>query len=324
MIVIQETYFIALTMKSNLAENEILMDLFFIERGFLNGNHFVYRSDSPVLIDTGYISGFDETQELITRLGVNLPDISLIISTHTHCDHIGGNNRIQQKSGCDIALHKVGKYFMDSRDDWSTWWRYYNQEAEFFKCTRSLEDGEIITLGPHQFQVLYTPGHASDGIVLYNRREKILISADTLWQTDMAVMTLRVEGSRALFHMLESLQKIEALDVQTVYPGHGKPFHDMPKAIDRSRQRIDNFLRHPEDIGDDVLKKIIVYTLMMKKSMPADTLFGYLMDTYWFRETVDLYFKGRYEAKYDEVINSFLSRGIIRQENGSLSTTVKP
>jgi hydroxyacylglutathione hydrolase len=307
-----------------MAENEILKDLFFIERGFLNGNHFVYRSDSPVLIDTGYISGFDETEELITRLGVNLPDISLIISTHTHCDHIGGNNRIQQKSGCDIALHKVGKYFMDSRDDWSTWWRYYNQEAEFFKCTRSLEDGEMITLGPHQFQVLYTPGHASDGIVLYNRREKILISADTLWQTDMAAMTLRVEGSRALFHMLESLQKIEALDVQTVYPGHGRPFHDMPKAIDRSKQRIDNFLRHPENIGDDVLKKIIVYTLLMKKSMPADTLFGYLMDTYWFKETVDLYFKGQYEAKYDEVINSFLSRGIIRQENGSLSTTVKP
>jgi len=63
---------------------------------------------------------------------------------------------------------------------------------------------------------------------------------------------------------------------------------------------------------------------MMKKLMPADTLFGYLMDTYWFKETVDLYFKGQYEAKYDEVINSFLRRGIIRQENGGLSTTVKP
>ena len=189
-----------------MAENEILKDLFFIERGFLNGNHFVYRSDAPVLIDTGYISGFDETEKLITQLGVELSDISLIISTHTHCDHIGGNNRIQQKSGCDIALHTVGKYFIESRDDWSTWWRYYNQEA----------------------------------------------------------------------------------------------------------------------IGDDVLKKIIVYTLMMKKIMPADTLFGYLMDTYWFKETVDLYFKGRYEAKYDAVINSFLRRGIIQQENGDLSTTVKP
>jgi hydroxyacylglutathione hydrolase len=307
-----------------MAENEILKDLFFIERGFLNGNHFVYRSDTPVLIDTGYISGFEETEKSIIQLGVNLPDISLIISTHTHCDHIGGNNRIQQNSGCDIALHKVGKYFIDSRDDWSTWWRYYNQEAEFFTCTRSLEDGEIITLGPHEFQVLYTPGHASDGIVLYNRQDKILLSSDTLWQTDMAVMTLRVEGSRALFDMQASLHKIENLEVQTVYPGHGKPFYDMPKAIARSKQRIDNFLRNPEAIGDDLLKKIIVYTLMMKKIMPADTLFDYLMDTYWFKETVDLYFKGQYQAKYDAVMNSFLGREIIKQENNDLYTTVKP
>ena len=307
-----------------MATTEILKDLFFIERGFLNGNHFVYRSGSPVLVDTGYISGFAETEKSITELGVALSDVSLIISTHTHCDHIGGNNLIKQKSGCEIALHKVGKYFIDSRDDWSTWWRYYNQEAEFFKCTQTLEDGQTITLGPHKFQIIYTPGHASDGIVLYNRKEKILISSDTLWQTDMAVMTLRVEGSRALFDMRASLQKIEKLEVQAVYPGHGKPFSDMPQAIARGKQRIENFLRHPEAIGDDLLKKIIVYTLMMKKIMPADTLFGYLMDTYWFKETVDLYFKGQYQAKYDAVINSFLGRGIIKQENGDLSTTVKP
>ena len=303
---------------------EILKDLFFIERGFLNGNHFVYRSDAPILIDTAYISDFDETEKSITRLGIYLADVSLIISTHTHCDHIGGNHLIQQKSGCDIALHKVGKYFIDSRDDWSTWWRYYNQEAAFFNCTRSLEDGEMITLGPHEFQVIYTPGHASDGIVLYNRREKILISSDTLWQTDMAVMTLRVEGSRALFHMQASLQKIEKLEVQMVYPGHGPPFRDMQKAISRCKKRIENFLRHPAAVGEDLLKKIIVYTLMMKKVVPADALFSYLMQTYWFKETVDLYFKGRYEAKYEEVMNSFLRRGIIKAENGDLYTTVKP
>jgi glyoxylase-like metal-dependent hydrolase (beta-lactamase superfamily II) len=307
-----------------MADKEILKDLFFIERGFLNGNHFVYRSDAPVLIDTAYIADFEETEKSIDRLGVNLADVSLIISTHTHCDHIGGNHRIQQKSGCDIVLHKIGKYFIDTRDDWATWWRYYNQEAQFFECTRSLEDGELITLGPHEFEVIYTPGHAADGIVLYNSRDKILISSDTLWQTDMAVMTLRVEGSRALFHMQESLQRIEELDVQTVYPGHGKPFQDMQKAIARSKKRIDNFLKHPQAIGEDVLKKIIVYTLMMKKNVPTDAFFGYLMDTYWFKETVDLYFMGRYEAKYKEVLNSFLRRGIVKIENGNLFTTVKP
>ena len=307
-----------------MADNEILKDLFFIERGFLNGNHFVYRSDAPVLIDTAYIADFDETEKSIARLGVNLADVSLIISTHTHCDHIGGNHAIQQKSSCDIALHKIGKHFIDTRDDWATWWRYYNQEAEFFDCARALEDGDMITLGPHDFEVIYTPGHAADGIVLYNRRDKILISSDTLWQTDMAVMTLRVEGSRALFHMLESLQKIEKLEVQMVYPGHGPPFQDMHKAITRSKKRIENFLQHPEAIGEDVLKKIIVYTLMMNKVIPAASLYGYLMQTCWYKETVDLYFKGRYEAKYEEILNSFLKRGIIKSDNGNLYTTVKP
>jgi len=307
-----------------MAECEIVKDLFFIERGFLNGNHFAYRSESPVLIDTAYISGFDDTRETITELGIQLSDVSLIISTHTHCDHIGGNHRIQQESGCDIALHRVGKYFIDTRDDWSTWWRYYNQEAAFFNCTRPLEDGEIVTVGPHEFVVIYTPGHAADGIVLYNQREQILISSDTLWQTDMAVMTLRVEGSRALFHMQASLEKIEKLDVQTVYPGHGKPFGNMHKAIARAKKRIEHFLQHPTAIGDDLIKKIIVYTLMMKRVMPADALFDYLMNTHWYKETVDLYFQGQYESKYDEIMNAFLRRGIIKQEDGHLFTTVKP
>ena len=67
---------------------EILPDVFFVERGYLNANHFVYRGDPPVLIDTGYISGFNETARRIEQLGVSLRDISLIVSTHSHCDHI--------------------------------------------------------------------------------------------------------------------------------------------------------------------------------------------------------------------------------------------
>ena len=63
---------------------------------------------------------------------------------------------------------------------------------------------------------------------------------------------------------------------------------------------------------------------MMKKLIPAATLFDYLMGTYWFKETVDLYFKGQYETKYEEIINSFQRRGIIKAENGGLFTTVKP
>ena len=307
-----------------MAENEILKDLFFIERGYLNANHFVYRSKSPILIDTGYIADFSETEKLIAELGVNLSDISLIVNTHTHCDHIGGNQIIQQRSDCDIALHAVGRHFIDIQDDWSTWWRYYNQEAEFFTVTQTLQDGEIIAVGPHEFQVIYTPGHASDGIVLYNRREKVLISSDTLWENDMAAMTLRVEGSRALFDMQQSLEKLEALEVEFVYPGHGPPFGDMKRAIANSKNRIERYFREPDQIGNDLIKKIIVYTLMMKKTIQESELFPYLMDTHWFKETVDLYFNSEYEMKYDDVMKSFIGRGIIKRKNDTLYTTVKP
>lgn len=303
---------------------EILKDLHFVERGYLNGNHFVYISDPPVLIDSGYVADVDETVRIINNLGVNLSEISQILCTHSHCDHIGGNHYIQQNSNCDIALHKIGKHFIDTRDDWSTWWRYYQQDADFFDCTIELTDGDMIAIGPHEFSVIHTPGHASDGIVLYNRKNKVLISSDTLWENDVAVMTLRVEGSTALFKMMETYDRIESLDVQMVYPGHGEPFPDFDGALSKSRKKIERLIANRELVGLDLLKKITVYTLLMRKAVPENDFFNLLMGTYWFKETVDLYFNSEYETKFDEIMRHFLQRKIIQREEGMLITTVKP
>lgn len=303
---------------------EILKDLFFIERGFLNANHFVYRSQNPILIDTAYVADFAETSGLIAQLDVNLSNVQLIISTHCHCDHIGGNKRIQDQSGCDIALHKIGKYFIDTRNNWATWWKYFNQEAEFFDCTRALNDGDVLLIGPHEFEVIHTPGHAAEGIVLYNRSERLLISSDTLWKNDMAVMNLRVEGSAAPFQMLESLEKLESLNVQMVYPGHGPPFKDMPKALAKARKRLNHFLNHRDQLGLDLLKKIMIYTLMMRKTVDEGSFFDDLMQTHWYRETVDLYFNGEYRAKYEALMQDFCKRGIVKAKHDKIFTTVKP
>ena len=308
----------------NMPPIEIIKDLFFIERGFLNGNHFVYRSTDPILIDTAYVADFNQTADLISKLGVKLSDVQLIISTHCHCDHIGGNKQIQDQSGCDVALHKIGKHFIDTRNDWATWWKYYNQQADFFDCTVELNDGDDIMIGPYEFRVIHTPGHAAEGIVLHNRQAKLLISSDTLWKNDMAVMTLQIEGSAAIFHMLESLEKLEALDVQMVYPGHGPPFKDMQKAITRTRKRLNYFLIHRDQIGLDLLKKIMIYTLMMRRTVNKESFFDDLMQTHWYKETVDLYFNSEYKLKYDAIMNDFQKRGIVKEKEGQVYTTIKP
>jgi len=49
-----------------------------------------------------------------------------------------------------------------------------------------------------------------------------------------------------------------------------------------------------------------------------------MMETYWFRETIDLYFNEEYKQKYDELIADFFNRGIVKQKNRKLYTTVKP
>ncbi|UCD79074.1 MAG: MBL fold metallo-hydrolase [Desulfobacterales bacterium] len=303
---------------------EILDKLYFIERGYLNANHFVYVSGEPVLIDTAYVGDLNKTVHMIASLGVEPNQIRLIVNTHCHCDHIGANRFIQQLSGCDIAVHKIGKHFIDTRDDWSTWWRYYNQQAEFFICSHELNDGDSIHIGPHEFEVIHTPGHASDGIVLYHKKNRILISSDTLWENDVAVMTVRVEGSAALFRMMESFDKIELLDVGIVYPGHGQPFADFKAALSTARKKIKSLIENRELIGLDILKKITVYTLLMRKSIPENEFFALLMDTIWFRETVDHYFNGEYELKYNEILQNFIDRGIIKCRDGKFVTVVKP
>jgi hydroxyacylglutathione hydrolase len=306
-----------------MAPVEIMENLFFMQRGYLNGNHFAYRSKDPVLIDTGYVSDFETTSALIESLGIDLSCIRLIVSTHCHCDHIGGNKIIQERSSCDIAMHKIGKHFVDSRDDWSTWWKYYQQDADFFDCTIALVEGDMLSVGPHEFEVIYTPGHSADGMVLYNSKEKVLISSDTLWENDLAVITIRVEGSSACFSLLESLERLEKLDVKTAYPGHGAPFSNMQEAISSAKRKLNGFLANPTRIGSDLIKKIIIYTLMMRRQADEASFFEDLMQTHWFKETVELYFHGAYRKKYDDTMKGFFQRGIVKNQGGKLYTTVK-
>ena len=140
----------------------------------------------------------------------------------------------------------------------------------------------------------------------------------------MAVLTIRVDGNAAAYCMKKSLEKLATLDVNTVYPGHGKPFTDFKGALERSMVRVNTYMRNREKIGLDVLKKIIVYTLLMIKEVPVANFFQMLMDTHWFSETVDLYFDAKYEAKYNEIMSQLVSKGVIRQKNNIFYTTVQP
>ena len=68
----------------------------------------------------------------------------------------------------------------------------------------------------------------------------------------------------------------------------------------------------------------MIYTLMMRKTVHQDSFFEHLMETFWFKETVDLYFDSDYRLKYDAIMKDFRKRGILKEEKGQVYTVIKP
>ncbi|MCB2187173.1 MAG: MBL fold metallo-hydrolase [Deltaproteobacteria bacterium] len=307
-----------------MAPQEVLDNLLFWERGYLGANHLAWRGPAPVLVDTAYLNQRDQTLGLLAAAGVEPARTSLIITTHTHCDHLGANRQIQDLSGCRVALHPLGCRFINQQDDWGTWWQYYGQEAEFFACTDELADGEVVALGPYEFQVLHTPGHASDGLVLYSPRDKVLISSDVLWERDLAVVTERVEGSSAVWRWLASLERLKELSVRLVLPGHGPAFTDFPAAVARTEARLRRYLAEPREIGRDQLRRIMVYTLLMRGAQTPAELARWLAATPWFPETCGHYFPDRLpEEILRETVEALLAKGVLARRGERLAATVR-
>ncbi len=61
----------------------------------------------------------------------------------------------------------------------------------------------------------------------------------------------------------------------------------------------------------------------MKKGFPVNEFFDYLMGTYWFRETIDLFFEGRYERTFVQTMESLTQKGVVHIEGKRYLTSVE-
>lgn len=312
-----------MALQGGLMIEDIDADFFFVQRGWLNGNHFVLRAPETILIDAAYKSGLEETMGILDRLGVAPASVERIILTHAHCDHVGAVAAVQRASNCQVALHAVSFDHLTHRNDWATWWRYYDQEADFFEVHEALVDGQIIHLGRLRFQVIHAPGHAGGQICLFEADRKLLISADAFWEGDVGTFTPRIEGLDCAHRALATLKRLEALGAKKVYPGHGPPFENVAEAFQRAKAKVSRLIQEPKLLGRDQVKKILVWTLLMKGGLTAPALFDHFSKTPWFGETMSLFFAARRpRLVFDGVVAELLAKGVVRAEGSFLRATV--
>ena len=71
---------------------KITEDLYKIKPGKYSAFSYLITADVNVLIDTGLMSDYPRLEETLFELGLKPDDIDLVLNTHEHCDHVGGQH----------------------------------------------------------------------------------------------------------------------------------------------------------------------------------------------------------------------------------------
>lgn len=151
--------------------------------GVLDENCYILKKNNTCLVvDPG--SDYPKIKE---KIGDN--KILGVLVTHSHFDHVG-----------------VLRNFLSKRS------------VKVFKKSNVIED--TYQVGDFTFDVIYTPGHASDEITFYFKEEKIMFVGDFIFKESIGRCDLPGGDSK---EMQKSIEKIKEYPKETrLYPGHGE------------------------------------------------------------------------------------------------------
>jgi hydroxyacylglutathione hydrolase len=257
--------------------------LHFFQRTFPSANMVLIEGSRPVLVDTGFGSDVAETERLLRDAGTPPERLALIVNTHYHCDHAGGNSTLQQRYALPIAAHRWEAGLVNSRDREACSAEWLNQPIEPYQVDWPLADGDVLDTGTVTLQVLHTPGHTLGHISLYAPDEQILICGDTIHRDDVAWLNIFREGAGALQRAMETLERLARLPVRWACSGHGPAIEEPSVAMDAARRRYERWQADPQRWGWHACKRIFTYALMVLDGLPEPAIAPYLLQqSPWF------------------------------------------
>lgn len=258
-----------------------------IQRDWLSCNQILFydgEGDAArvTLVDSGYGTHADTTVALVRRAlaARGVPDraLGLLLNTHLHSDHCGGNAAIVRAFGCTVAL-PVAEYLRPHAvgPDGPVY-TASDQSSEPFTAQRALTPGDRLALAGAEWQVHASPGHDPHSVILHCPEHRTLVSADALWEQGFGLIFPELEGQSGFQEQQDVLDLIATLDVDLVLPGHGRAFGDVPQAIERARGRLAALRADPRRNARSGLRVLLKYDLLNRKRVPLASLADTLRD----------------------------------------------
>jgi glyoxylase-like metal-dependent hydrolase (beta-lactamase superfamily II) len=163
-----------------------------------------------ILLDTG--QGIDTYDDILQRALADVCDnatLSRIVLTHAHPDHIGGVESVRARHG-ELPVEKMPLPASDRGIE-----------------VRALGDGDVVEIEGATLEAFWTPGHARDHLCFLLREEKILFTGDNV----LGAGTTVIPPDGDLGDYLDSLHRLNALDIDRIFPAHGPAIEDPHRKI---------------------------------------------------------------------------------------------
>jgi glyoxylase-like metal-dependent hydrolase (beta-lactamase superfamily II) len=283
------------------------------QRPFPDANLLLLPGREPALIDSGFVGHAEDTAEWV---GANTPTLSLVVNTHWHADHVGGNALLQSR-GAGIAASSPDSDSVNRRDPGCCVAEYLDQPVAPYVVDRALADSDVLTLGDTEWQVIATPGHTAGHLCLWQPDERLLVVGDALSDYDVGWVNTALDGPDAAATALASLQRLVALDPLVLLTAHGPIPADTQAALATAVRRTQRLVDDPDGAVWYGARRIFAYALMIHSGIPTGDLDAYLLDRAWLTDTARLLRRDPADLA-TEMVQGMLRSGAVVERDGRI------
>lgn len=212
---------------------------------------YIVLGDKITLIDSGVAGSETMIFDYIKKNGRDPREISLVILSHSHPDHIGSVKAIKESTQCGIAAHNGEKDWIENTEK-----QFHERPVPGFQTLvggpvavdRLITDGETVDLGNKiTCEVMHTPGHSRGSISLLFENEKAIITGDALpLPNDLPIY----EDIGATVNSIKILKKVK--NINTLLSSWEAPIH----GYEQIEKRIDDSVLYLRRIHEAVFKAI--------------------------------------------------------------------
>lgn len=168
------------------------------------------RTREAIVIDPG-----DEPDRIVETIKEDKLNVSTIVCTHGHFDHLGAIGDIKRETGAKVLIHNDDLFIFKTARQQAALWGFEIDDMP--DPDETVKEGDIIRVGNLVFKFIHTPGHSPGSICLYG--EGVVFTGDTLFQDSVGRTDLPGGNMEKLKESFKRLLNLP--DEIVVFPGHG-------------------------------------------------------------------------------------------------------